>query len=271
MSPLDIDASPLAWRELGRGDAIVFLHGLGGSRLAWEPQLRSLADTWRCVAWDMPGYGDATPLGSLTFPAIADAVARLLDAIEVDQAHLCGLSFGGQHALHTALAHPDRVASLVLADTSPAFGLDGTDPDEWKRERLGQLDAGVTPAEMAETVIRSIAGPDLSEDPLAEAVAAFGRISSDGLRAACECLPTHDVRDRLGDISAPTLVIAGELDRETPLEYSELLVEGIAGAQLAVIDGVGHLTPTEAPKRFNTLVRDFLRGLDVGERSKLQP
>lgn len=255
--PTDVDGDP-SWREFGSGDVVVFLHGLGGTRTAWEPQLEGLADRWRCVAWDMPGYGASPAVEPLSFEAIAEKLVQLLDRLDAEQAHLVGLSFGGQHALHTALAAPHRVRSLVLADTSPAFGLDGTDPDEWRRARTDALDRGLTPADIAEPVLRSVTGPDFAGREFARTVASFGRISSDGLRAACECLPTHDVRARLGEIDCPTLVIQGELDEETPLAYAEMLVEGIGGARLEVIPGVGHYTPAEAPEAFNHLVSDFL-------------
>ena len=261
--PVDVDDHPIAWRESGDEPGldkgpIIFLHGLGGSRTAWEPQLEDLGDTWRCVAWDMPGYGASAPVDSLSFATIADAVVGLLDRLGVERAHLCGLSFGGQQALHVALAHPERVDRLVLADTSPAFGLDGTDPEAWKRSRLDALDAGLTPADMAADVLRAVAGPDFAGPAFAQAVAAFSRIDAAGLRAAVACLPTHDVLARLGSIVAPTLVIVGELDRETPRDYAELLATGIPGAALEVVRGVGHLTPSEAPDRFNTIVRTFL-------------
>ena len=249
---------PLAWRERGRGDPVLFLHGLGGSRSSWEPQLAGLSAGFRCIAWDMPGYGASAPEAPLTFAAIADAVARLLDAAGVERAHLVGESFGGMHALHVALRHPDRVGRLVLANTSPAFGLDGTDPDAWRGTRLAPLDAGLTPADIAEQVLTSVAGPALTDDVLAMRVAGFARIPVAGLRAAVECLPTHDVRDRLDEIASPALVIAGELDTETPSAYSRTLADGLQNAELVVLDGVGHLSVSEAPQTFNRLVRDFL-------------
>ena len=104
----------------------------------------------------------------------------------------------------------------------------------------------------------SVAGPDFGGEMLASAVASFSRISSEGLRAACECLPTHDVRDRLAEIEVPTLVVVGEFDEETPLAYSKHLAERIRGADLVVIDGAGHLSPCEAPEAFNRAVRRFL-------------
>ena len=254
----DVDG-PLAWRECGRGDPVVFLHGLGGSRTSWEPQLSGLSGEFRCIAWDMPGYGASDPVVPLTFTAIADAVVRLLDDAGVDRAHLVGESFGGMHALHTALRRPERVARLVLANTSPAFGLDGTDPAAWRAGKLAPLDAGLAPADIAIDVLTSIAGPGLSPEMLAMRAAGFTRIPAAGLRAAIECLPTHSLLERLGDIAAPALVIVGELDTETPVAYSRTLADGLPAAELAVLDGLGHLCVSEAPEVVNRLSRSFLK------------
>jgi pimeloyl-ACP methyl ester carboxylesterase len=258
-APRDVDAAPVAWREAGAGPAVLFLHGLGMTRTGFDPQLAALADRFRCVAWDMPGYGASpAPDGPLTFPGLAAAVDGLLDALGVDAAHLVGLSLGGMVALHTALEHPHRVRSLALLDSSPAFGLDGTQPDTWRRARLAPLDEGVTPAAMAEPVLRSIMAPDVADDVLATAVASMARIPSDGLRAAVECLPTHDVRARLGDIHVPTLVVVGERDEETPPAYAQALADGISGAALSIVPGAGHISNLEAPAAVNALLGSHL-------------
>ena len=253
----DVD-EPLAWREQGHGHPVLFLHGLGGSRTSWEPQLEGLSGAFRCIAWDMPGYGASQPVAPLTFTTIADSAARLLDAAGVDRAHLVGESFGGMHALHTALGHPDRINRMVLANTSPAFGLDGTDPDAWRAARLAPLDAGLTPADIAADVLTAIAGPALVGDALAMRMAGFARIPSRGLRAAIACLPAHNLLDRLDEISIPALVIAGELDTETPPSYARALADGLQHAELVVLDRVGHLSASEAPHAFNRLVQRFL-------------
>jgi 3-oxoadipate enol-lactonase len=206
----------------------------------------------------MPGYGESAPLPTLDFPAIVDSLVTLLDRLGLDRVDLVGLSFGGQQALHFVLAHPHRVRRLVLADTSHRFGDDGTDPEQWKRARLGPIDAGATPAEIAALVLDAISAPGFGGAERDRAIAAFSRISSDGLRTAVECLPSHDVSDRLSEISCPTLVIVGELDEETPVSYAEAVAAGITDSRLAVIPGVGHLSPAEAPERFNALVREFL-------------
>jgi 3-oxoadipate enol-lactonase len=248
----------IGFRERGSGPPVLLLHGLGGSRIAWEAQLEVMADRFRCIAWDMPGYGESEPVRPLTFGAIADAAAGLLRRLDVRRAHVVGLSFGGQQALHLALRRPDLVDRLVLADTSARFGADGTDVESWQRLRLDPLDRGLTPAEMAPAVIDAITGTDFGGIERERAIAAFERIPSAGLRAAVECLPTHDVTDRLSEIGSPTLVIVGEHDDETPVSYAETLAGGIPDARLRIIDGVAHLTPAEAPRVFNELVMEFL-------------
>lgn len=257
---LDRTKAGLAWRQAGDPDnpAVLFLHGLGGSRTSWDAQLEDLATDYFCIAWDLPGYGASESLSELTFPAIADQIVRLLDVLEIKQPDIVGLSFGGQQALHLALNHASRVRRLVLADTSAEFGADGTDVEEWKQLRLAALDAGKTPADLAETIVDSITGAAFAGVERDRAVASFKRIPSSGLRAAVHCLPTNDARSRLGQIETKTLVLLGELDEETPLAYSELLREEIPNAELVVLPGIGHLSNSEGPAAFNTAVRAFL-------------
>lgn len=258
---VDVDGV-IAWRQAGPpdGECVALLHGLGGSRIAWEPQLVALSEAGYCAAaWDMPGYGASAPIEPLSFDALADAVGRWLDALGAESAHIVGLSLGGMIAQHVALWSPGRVRSLALLDTSPAFGLDGTTTaDEWLAQRLRPLAAGETPATIAPGVLTAIMGDTVSGSILDEAVAAMERIPSSGLAAAARCLVTHDVRDRLDEIAAPTLVIVGDHDRETPPEYAGYLADHIAGARLAVVPGAGHISNLEQPQRVNELLLEFL-------------
>jgi pimeloyl-ACP methyl ester carboxylesterase len=254
--PRDVDALPIAWREAGEGPLVVFLGGLGTTRTGFDPQLVALSDRYRCVCWDPPGFGlSPGPAGGLSFPFLADAVVGLIDTLGAADAHVAGLSMGGQIALHTALRHPDRVRSLALLDTSPAFGLNGTDPEEWKALRLAGLDAGETPTSFAEPVLRSIMAPDVSDGAVAAAVASMQRISAEGFRAAVELLPSHDVQARLGEIRTPTLVLVGDQDVETPLSYAEAIAVGIPGARLRIISDCGHISNLEAPEAVNAALR----------------
>lgn len=248
----------VAWREAGTGPPVVFLHGLGGSREAWGPQLRALSDRYRCIAWDMPGYGASPAISPLTYTAIAARLVDLLDELAIERADLVGLSFGGMHALHTAIGHADRVGCLVLADTSPAFGMNGTTVEEWTAARLEPIRSGATPGDLGPRVIDAITATPLTGRVREETLAAFARIPTEGFTAAVNCLPTNDIRDRLVEIENPALVVVGELDEETPPAYAKVLADGLPDSELRVIPGVGHLTPSEAPETFNRLVADFL-------------
>jgi 3-oxoadipate enol-lactonase len=260
MTPSDVDGERFAWRETGHGPVLVLLHGLGGSRLSWDPQLRALANGRRIAAWDMPGYGASAALdGDMTFTALADSVVAFVAALGVDAVHLAGISFGGMIAQYVAARYPSTVHTLTLLSTSPAFGLDGTKPDEWRAARLAPLDEGQEPADFADRVLASIAGRHISPEALAGQRAAMARVSGSALRQAIDCLVTHDSRDLLPSITAPTLCVVGELDEETPVAYAFALADLIPHARLVVIPHAGHLLNVEAPDAVNQLLDDHMQ------------
>ena len=261
----DLEVDGYAWRERGTGELVVLLHGLGGSRVAWDAQLASLSIQWRAAAWDMPGYGSAAPLPDqpLTFRALADAAAGWISALGVDRAHVVGTSMGGMVALYVAAWHPERVRSLTLLSSSPKFGMDGTSAQSWRTARLAPLDAGWQPIEFAERVLRGIAGPNITEAAFESQRAAMARVTGSALRRSIDCLVTHDATGLLSTITAPTLVMVGELDQETPLAYSQYLVDHLPNARLAVVPDAGHLLNAEAPEPVNRLLAEHLTAVEA--------
>lgn len=264
----DVQGGAVAWRESGPrgGEPVLFLHGLGGTRSAWDSVTERLTPGWRALAWDMPGYGASRPPpgGTLSFSALADAVAAWAGeaGCAARTVHVVGHSLGGMIAQHFALRHPGRVRSLALIASSPRFGFDGvTTPDVWAAARLAPLDAGHAPADFAEAVLSGIAGPGLTSAALRAQCAAMARISPAALRAAIRCLVTHDTTNLLGRISAPTLVLVGDADTETPPSYAGFLTASIPGATLRVLPGVGHLAPAEDPGGVCLLLEEFWSSL----------
>ncbi len=260
----DTVANGYSWRESGDPQArtAVFLHGLGGSRLSWEPQLAELSRSYRCVAWDLPGYGHAAPLpcASVGFADLAGAVVGLLDELDVEQVHLVGVSFGGMIAQYVAAWYPERLRSLALLATSPTFGLDGTSAADWRAARLAPLDAGLEPIEFSDVVLRAIAGPNITAEALAGQRLAMAEVSGAALRRSIDCLVTHDSRPLLGQISAPTICLVGAFDSETPPAYAEALVAGITGARCVVLPTAGHLINAEDPVGVNdALIAHFAK------------
>ncbi len=251
----DVDAHPVAWREAGRGPVALFLHGLGGSRPSWDPQLTGLADVRRCISWDMPGYGASAPVQPLAFHVLVEAVDALLDRLGVADVDLVGSSLGGMIALHYAAAHPGRVRSLAVLSTSPAFGFDQELGAHWRQRRLAPLDAGATPADLAEDVLRGLAGRHAPEAAIADSVTAMSRIPAAGLRAAIDCLITHDIREALPGIDVPTLVLVGDEDEETPSSYARYIAQAMPQARLTVVPHAGHLLSAERPDEVNAALR----------------
>jgi len=251
----DVDAKPTAWREAGDAERVaVLFHGLGGSRIAWGPNLEALADVRRVVAWDLPGYGGSDRVSEPTFDAYADRAAALIREVSPDApVDLVGMSFGGMIAQYTTHKYPELVRSLTLVCTSPAFGLDGTDPVEWKNARLSGLETFGTPGAAAETILTSLAGPN-AQHVVPEAVAAMQRVPMDGMMDSLATITTHDSRSILPEITVRTLVLIGSEDDETPPSYAEAIVELMPNARLQVIPGAGHLLNLEAPEALNTAI-----------------
>lgn len=261
----DVNGERFAWREDGDGPLVVLFHGLGGTRISWDPQLAGLAHRWRVAAWDMPGYGNSAALADepVTFRALADAAADWIHELGDPAAHVVGISMGGMIAQYLAAWHPERVRSLTLLATSAKFGMDGTQPAEWRAARLAALDDGLEPADFAERVLRSLAAPHIANEVFEAQRAAMARITGAALRRSIDCLVTHDTTHLLGGIHHPTLVAIGALDQETPLAYAEHLARYLPDARLQVVADSGHLLNAEAPDRVNELIAAHLTSLET--------
>lgn len=252
---VDRSAEGFSWCESGSGDAVLFLHPIVGTRRYWDHQLQALAEQWRCVALDAPGYGGSKLVGDPLAASVTERLLAFVDLLEVEQVDVVGLSLGGMHALHAVATAPERFGRLVLADTSAAFGIA---PEPWLTDWLAPIRAGVSFAEYAADSIDGITKASLEPAVRSELAAAFSRVTVDGFERASRQIVEHNVRDLLTTIEHECLVIVGENDDETPIEYSEELTAKINNAHLEVIEGVGHLTSIEAPEIFTDMVRAFL-------------
>ncbi|MDP6953494.1 MAG: alpha/beta hydrolase [Alphaproteobacteria bacterium] len=272
MTPLGDMLTP-AYRMVGEGpETVFFLHGIGGGRTSFDAQIGALGPRYRHLAWDMPGYGGSSPLPEMTFPALAQAAIRLLDALHVERAHIVGHSMGGMVAQELAIDHGERVVSLVLSATSPAFGKPGGD---WQRAflaaRLAPLDAGKTPADLAPAVVAGLVTEDAPATAVDAAVASMSDISSDAYRAALTCLVTFDRRASLDRITTPCLLLAGDADSVAPAPVMARMAEHIADAHFVSLPGAGHLANLETPAAFNAAVADFLASHPIARADDTGP
>ena len=245
--------------EAGSGDAlpIVFLHGVGSDKSVWAPQLEHFGRTRRAVAFDYPGYGDSDPApAGATRDDFAAAVLAAMDALAIGRAHVCGLSLGGVIAIAMHDAAPGRCASLVLAD-SFAVHPDGRAIYERSiaaSHSMSELAAARTPVLLA---------PGASEGLHQQVRETMARIDPDAFRIGAEAVWLADQGDRARAIEAPTLVLVGDQDSVTPAELSNELAAIIAGAELRVLAGAGHLANIERPADFNDAVESFITAAEA--------
>jgi pimeloyl-ACP methyl ester carboxylesterase len=254
-----------AWIETGDGPrAVVLLHGVGGGKELWGPQLDHLAARgYRAIAWDAPGYG-ASPLPPrFDWPALSQALLVLLDRLKLPKVALVGHSMGGMVAQDFAARHGTRLAALVLSGTSPAFGNpDGEFQRKFLAARLGPLDAGGTMATLAPEIVREVIGDAPDAQGVALATEVMGRVPDATYRLAIAALTTFDRRAALSEIGVPTLVLAGERDRNAPPAMMERMAARIPGATYVCLERAGHLANVEQPAAFDAALDAFLDALE---------
>ncbi len=249
----------VAFRRAGSGPPLVLLHGAPGDSRAWLPQLDELSDEFTVIAWDAPGSGGSSdPPETWRLPDYADSLAAFIAALGLERPHVLGLSFGGALALELFGRHPGVPATLVLA--SAYAGWAGSMPAEEVEARLQRALRGseMEPEPVAREFATTLFDDDTAPELVEEVVAMLAEFHPVGWRAMSRGLAEADLRDLLPSVDVPTLLLYADADKRAPLPVAKALKDGIPGARLVVIPGVGHMTNLEAPDEFNREVRAFL-------------
>jgi pimeloyl-ACP methyl ester carboxylesterase len=259
MEHAEVRGLKIAYQRAGNGPTLLLLHGIGSNARSWRHQLTGLSDEFTVVAWDAPGYGASSdPPPSMRMADYAGYLAGLLDHMDSSRVHLAGLSWGGVLALEFYRRYPDRVLTLVLADT---FLGGAARSDEQRQEnlrmrlRFAEMDPAAAARERAPSLLSPLAPPKL----VAEVESIMAEFHPAGYRAAAIASSEADERDVLPMISVPTLVVCGDHDRVTRPAEVELIHKGIPGSRFVLIPRAGHVSNQEQPERFNEAVRQFLR------------
>jgi pimeloyl-ACP methyl ester carboxylesterase len=261
--------------ELGQGDrTIVFIHGLAGSWQNWLENLPHFAAAgYRVIAFDLPGFGASDlPRDKISIPGYGRFVDVLLDRLGVGPAIVVGNSMGGFIAAELAIQVPERVDRLVLVSAA------GLTIEYQRHERvLGLLQYGSRwlaawggfVAARSDAVSRRprarqlllrlvVASPELLPAPLiSEQVRGSGK---PGFVDALDALTDYPIRERLGRIGCPTLIVWGAEDHLVPVRDADEFERLIPGARKVVWPETGHVAMLERPVAFNALVEGFAAG-----------
>lgn len=257
--------------EAGQGTPVLAVHGLGGTKGSFLPTLAALAGRFRVIAMDLPGFGDSDkPVGAPYDPRFfARAVVDLLDALDLDRAHLIGNSLGGRVALEVGLRDPERVRRLALLAPSLA----------WRRNRplapllrLVRPELGLVqlaPRPVVEGIVHRLI-PGAADGWTAAGVDEFLRayLTPAG-RAAFYAAARHIYLEephgdegfwtRLRTLGPESLFVWGRRDRLVPLAFARHVTEALPDARHVELD-CGHVPQVELPRRTHAAVSRFLAG-----------
>ena len=256
-----LNGARIHYERSGRGFPLLLIHaGIADCRM-WQPQAVALAGDFDMIRPDQRGFGDSE-LPPAPYSGVDDIVG-LMDHLGVDRAHIVGCSMGGTLAIDFALDHPERVSKLVLVGS----GIGGANfgkkyPELWADVKAADEAHDLVALNQAEMKL-FLAGPRRPVDAVDKRLRdLFLDMNATSMGSDFDSAPTDDLEppavERLGEISAPTLLVVGDEDVPPVLDCIELLMQEVKGARKVVIHDAAHLPNLEHPEEFNRLVLDFL-------------
>jgi len=255
-----IDGRRLAWREAGDGPALVFVHGMGGNARNWETQYAQFSDRYRVIGWDAPGYGESDDWPT-DVPTVADytaMIAKLMDAVGVERAHMVGHSFGGTLMPAFQKAFPERVLSMVLAQPVIGSGPLGAEKQAEiiaARENLF-AELGIE-AYAQQHAPRSVAAT-ANEATVAKGIEVTSWTRPTGHLAQWRAMARADIFQEISDDPCPATVISGAGDKTASQDVVRRIGDAISGAAFVELPDVGHMIYIEHPERFDAALEDHL-------------
>jgi pimeloyl-ACP methyl ester carboxylesterase len=244
--------------EVGRGEPVVLVHGLGDDHRAWRRVVAPLMLTHRVVLYDLRGHG-GSPLGDAdgSLAQLGADLIEVLDDAEIERATIAGFSLGGTIAMRAAIDTPDRIAALALIGTSSRVNKAAR---EWYEERAALV-------QKDDPDLRKTLDAD-TEDVYrnrAEEIEAGLRIRREstadprGFANACLAMASlneHSLDEELSAITQPTVIVAGDADQHCPPRASEIIAEKIAGSTMRVLEDTGHPLPVERPDEVAEAIKE---------------
>jgi 4,5:9,10-diseco-3-hydroxy-5,9,17-trioxoandrosta-1(10),2-diene-4-oate hydrolase len=273
-----VDGSPVNVIELGPDreraatQPLVFVHGLSGSWPNWLEQLPAFGADHRVIALDLPGFGHSPmPPQKISISNYARILEHLLDGLGIDAAAVVGNSMGGFIGAELAIAFPQRVERLVLVS---AAGL-STHGHRGSKQALAAIRplerivmaSGAWAASKSDAVVRRarlrelalgvvVRHPDRLDPALAaEQVRGAG---TPGFVQGLEAVIDYEIRERLGEIACPTLIVWGDHDRLISVRDADVFAELIPDSHKVIFGDTGHMAMLERPDEFNALLEQFL-------------
>jgi pimeloyl-ACP methyl ester carboxylesterase len=257
----NINGARIHYERTGAGFPVIFLHaGIADSRM-WEPQVPAFSERFDIIRPDSRGFGQSE-LPATRWSPVADLL-EMIEQLRLKPAHLVGCSMGGSIAIDFAIQYPERVSKLVLVGTAIGGANFGKKyPDLWTEVKAADEAGDHIALNQAEMHL-FLDGPQRPKgyvkQPLRDL---FLDMNGTSLNSDWENAPTDDLKppavERLGEVTAPTLLVVGDKDVPTIYDAADLLMKSLPRVQKKVINDAAHLPNLEHPEEFNRLVLEFL-------------
>jgi 3-oxoadipate enol-lactonase len=260
MPTLSINSGQIFYQETGSGYPLLMLHGLGSSADDWWFQTPAFSPYFRLVQPNLRGHKQSSTLrGPIAIDTLAADIAQLLDALEITQAHVLGLSLGGAVAQLLAIHFPEKVNKLILVSTFAHLWPTSL-REAYTLARRAVVSKYLPPETTARVVARDLFPKPEQAALRDEVLSRVGVNDAASYRYLVDSIRRFDSRAQLDRITAPTLIITGDRDAVVPRGCQQQLARGIRNARWQLVPDSGHATPVDRPEEFNRVVLEFLRG-----------
>jgi len=247
----------LCYQDVGSGETIVFLHGLGSNSADWQQQIDYFSQKYRVIAIDCRGHGRSDkPDGQYSIPLFADDMVKLFNHLDIDYFHLVGFSMGGMVAFQIAVDNPHTVKTLTIINSSPAvpYNTFAMKMTVWSRLALIKL-MGL---EKLSNVIGKKLFPQERQEPLRKQFrASMQMLTKSSYTRSLLSFLGWDVSEQLSLLKMPVLVVAAEHDY-TPVELKKDYCKAIINSTLVVIADSYHATPMDQPDALNCHITSLI-------------
>ncbi len=249
----------LSYERGGSGPPLLAIMGMSGTLLTWgEPFLAPLRERFEVIAYDHRGVGESSRMEApFTIVELAADAARLLDALEVESAHVLGISMGGMVAQELVLAHPRRVRTLTLGCTY-CGGEGSALASPPVAQRLFEAMSSGERERVIRTTWEICISPHLRDDAeLYASLRALGEerpVAREVIVTQMQAIAAHDTSARLSAVQAPTLIVHGTADELIPPQNAHVIAGHMPDARVEMLEDIGHLFFWELPQRSAELV-----------------
>lgn len=250
---VDIDNLKTHYISKGRENKhkILFIHGSAGDCTLWEKQVHYFGKKYHALAIDLMGHGeseiDLDP-SKISIKLYTDYVKNFLEALDIQKASMCGMSLGGGICIQFCLDYPEKTDCLGLANTGAKLGVNPKLLSALRKDFRGVMEKNVS----------NILGKETEGNKSNESMKEVSQINPKVGLADFEACNNFDSRKRITEIKKPTVIIGGSEDKMTPVWFQEYLHDKIENSTLEIIEGVGHESMVDKPKRFNKILSKFL-------------